>query len=144
MYNLIIIIAALILLVIVLAFIAPKSYHVYRAIEINQPTSNVWEHIKYLGKQQEWSPWAKKNPEMEHKIIGTDGKIGAISYWNGNKEVGEGEQEITKIVDGKRMEQELRFIKPFKSQSDCYIDLEEIDNSRSRVIWGFKGKKNSP
>lgn len=144
MNTLIIIISALILLVVVLNIIAPKSYHVYRAIEINQPTSKVWEHIKYLRKQQEWSPWAEKDPEMEHKIIGTDGEIGAISYWNGNKEVGEGKQEITRIFEGKRMEQDLRFLKPFKSQSDCYIELEEIDSSRSRVIWGFKGTNKFP
>ncbi len=144
MYTLLIIIAALILIVFVLAFIAPKTYHVYRATELDHATTQVWEHIRFLRKQQEWSPWAKKDPDMEQKIFGTDGEIGAISYWNGNKEVGEGEQEITKIIDGKRMEQDLRFLKPFKSRSDCYIELEEIDADKSRVIWGFKGKNNFP
>tara|TARA_R110001592_G_scaffold302088_2_gene573864 strand:- start:379 stop:717 length:339 start_codon:yes stop_codon:yes gene_type:complete len=81
---------------------------------------------------------------MDQKFTGIDGEVGAVSYWNGNKEVGEGEQEITKIIDGKRIEQDLRFLKPFKSQSDCYMDLEELDNNRSKVTWGFTGTNKFP
>jgi hypothetical protein len=144
MYTILIIIGVIVFLAVFLYRIAPKSYHVYRTVEIDQPTARVWKHIKYLKKQQEWSPWAKKDPNMKQKIIGTDGKVGAISYWNGNKEVGEGEQEIINIVDGKRMEQDLRFLKPYKSRSDCYIDLEEINPNKSKVTWGFKGKNKFP
>lgn len=81
---------------------------------------------------------------MKQKISGTDGEVGAISNWNGKKEVGEGGQEITKIVDGKRMEQKLRFFKPFKSQSDCYIDLKELNLNKSKVTWGFRGINKFP
>ncbi len=42
-------------------------------------------------------PWAEKYPNMVKKFTGTDGEVGAISSWKGNKEVGEGEQEITGI-----------------------------------------------
>ena len=131
-------------LVIVLAIIAPKTYDVFRIIEIDSPTSTVFPHLRYLDKQQEWSPWAKKDPNMERKFTGTDGEVGAISYWNGNKDVGEGEQEITKIVEGERVEGKLRFFKPWKSESDCYMNLEENGNGKSRVTWGFSGKNKFP
>lgn len=144
MYTTLIIIGALIFLIILLALIAPKNYHVHRSIELEHPSSKVWEHLKYLEKQNEWSPWARKDPNMEHKITGNDGEVGAVSYWNGNKEVGEGEQQITKIINGKRMEQDLRFLKPYKSESNCYIDLEEINSNKSKVTWGFAGKSRFP
>lgn len=144
MYTALIIIGILLALIILMALIAPKSYEVSRSIELDQSTDIVWEHLKFLKKQQEWSPWARKDPNMEQKFTGIDGEIGAISYWNGNKEVGEGEQEITKIVEGKRIEQDLRFLKPYKSQSDCYMDLEKLDGNRSKVTWGFKGKNKFP
>lgn len=144
MYIVLIIVGVLVLLVVLLALIAPKNYHVYRSIEIDRSTSEVWEHLKYLEKQTQWSPWAKKDPNMEQKITGIDGEVGALSYWNGNKEVGEGEQEITTIVEGKRIEQDLRFFKPYKSESDCYMDLEELSSNKSKVTWGFTGNNKFP
>ena len=81
---------------------------------------------------------------MEKKFTGTDGEVGAISYWKGNKDVGEGEQEITKIVDGERVEGELRFLKPFKSTSDCYLNVEEVSAGKTKVTWGFSGKNKFP
>jgi len=70
--------------------------------------------------------------------------FGAISYWNGNKEVGKGEQELTKIVEGERVEGQLRFFKPFKSTSDCYMQLDEVSSGVCKVTWGFSGKNKFP
>ncbi|WP_299432444.1 SRPBCC family protein [uncultured Maribacter sp.] len=138
------ILGGIILLLLVLGLIAPKNYNVFRTIEINKPKAKVFEHLKYLKKQQEWSPWAKKDPNMEKKITGTDGEVGAVSYWNGNKEVGEGEQEITKIIEGERIEGELRFLKPWKSISNCYFVVAEAGEENTKVTWGFSGKNKFP
>lgn len=144
MTTLIYILVGIATLVILLALIAPKTYNVFRSIEIDSPKSTVFPHLRFLNKQQEWSPWAKKDPNMERRLTGTDGEVGAISYWNGNKEVGEGEQELTKIVDGERVEGKLRFFKPWKSESDCYMNLVETANGKSEVTWGFSGKNKFP
>ena len=144
MTTLLYIVLGLIVLIAILALLAPKKYDVSRSIEINRPKEDVFEYIKFLKKQQEWSPWAKKDPMMDKKFTGVDGEVGAISYWNGNKDVGEGEQEITKIVDGERVEGELRFLKPFKSTSDCYLDVAETGKGKTKVTWGFKGNNKFP
>lgn len=144
MTTLVYILAAIIVLIIFLAAIAPKTYDVSRSVEINGTKEKIWPYLKYLEKQREWSPWAKKDPNMDTKLTGTDGEVGAISYWNGNKQVGEGEQEITNIVEGERADGELRFLKPMKSESDCYLVLEEKSPTESKVTWGFKGKSAFP
>tara|TARA_R110002051_G_scaffold219146_1_gene282986 strand:+ start:3657 stop:4184 length:528 start_codon:yes stop_codon:yes gene_type:complete len=144
MYIALYILLGLIFFIIILALIAPKNYHVSRSIHITAPKEVVFEYLKYLKKQEEWSPWAKKDPNMNRKFTGIDGEVGAINYWNGNKEVGEGEQEITKIVDGERVEGELRFFKPFNSTSDCYMTSEAISESETKVTWGFSGKNKFP
>ncbi len=138
------ILGSLILLIVFLGIIAPKSYNVSRSISIAQPKDTVFEYIKSLEKMDNWSPWAKKDPNMEKKFTGTDGEVGSVSYWNGNKEVGEGEQEITKIVPGERIESELRFLKPFKSTSDAYMTTEEEGPNATKVTWGFSGKNKFP
>ncbi|NER10990.1 Polyketide cyclase / dehydrase and lipid transport [Muriicola jejuensis] len=144
MYTALYIILVLVAVILFLALIAPKSYDVNRSIVISRPRSEVFNYLKSLKKMDEWSPWAKKDPNMEKKFTGTDGEVGAISYWNGNKDVGEGEQEITAIEEGKRVEGELRFLKPWKSTSDCYLITEDAPDSSTKVTWGFKGKNKFP
>lgn len=138
------IVLGIVLLIIILAAIAPKNYNVSRSIEISKPKSVVFEYLKSLKGQDEWSPWGKRDPNMKKKFTGTDGEVGAINYWKGNKEVGEGEQEITKIVEGERIESKLRFLKPFKSTSDAYIVTKEVEKGRTKVVWGFSGKNKFP
>ncbi len=138
------IITGILLLLIILGLLAPKNYNIFRSIVINKNKAEVFEHLKFLRKQQEWSPWAKKDPNMEKKFTGVDGEVGAISYWNGNKEVGEGEQEITRIITNERIEGELRFFKPWKSISDCYFNVKELEAEKTIVTWGFSGKNKFP
>ncbi|MEM9076517.1 MAG: SRPBCC family protein [Bacteroidota bacterium] len=138
------ILGGIILLILFLALIAPKSYNVSRSIEISKPKTDVFENLRFLKNQDAWSPWNKKDPNMEKKFTGTDGEVGAMSYWNGNKDVGEGEQEITKIVDGERIESQLRFLKPWKSISDAYLTTEAVAADKTKVTWGFSGKNKFP
>lgn len=133
-----------VLLILILVVIAPKTYNVSRSIEINQPKDVVFAHLKSLKKQNEWSPWAKRDPNMQERFTGTDGEVGAINHWNGNRQVGQGEQEITKIVEGERVESQLRFLKPFKSISDAYLVTESVGADRTKVTWGFSGQNKFP
>lgn len=144
MNTLLYIVLGLVALVLFLAVIAPKTYHVNREIEITGSKSAIFPYLRYLEKQRLWSPWAKKDPQMQNGLIGTDGEVGAVSTWKGNKDVGEGEQEITKVIEGKRVEGQLRFLKPWKSLSDCYMDLVETTSTTCKVTWGFTGRAKFP
>ena len=131
-------------LIIVMALIAPKTYDVSRSITINRPISEVFNYLKYIKNQDEWSPWKKKDPNMKQEQSGTDGEVGFVNKWEGNKDVGIGEQEITKIISNKSVESQLRFYKPWKSQSDAYLTVKEIDNNTTHVVWGFSGVNKPP
>lgn len=138
------ILAGVFVLILILAFLAPKTYNVSRSIEIRQPKARVFEYLRFLKNQEAWSPWEKKDPNMVKQFRGTDGEVGAISSWQGNREVGEGEQELTNIIPGERVESELRFFKPWKSTSSAYLVVEETSDNGSRVIWGFSGRNKFP
>ena len=144
MYTFIYILVGFLVLIALLALIAPKEYNVSRTIEINGTKELIFPHLQYLVKQRSWSPWMKKDKNMETKLIGIDGTVGAISHWKGNRDVGEGEQELTKIIDGERVEGKLRFLKPWKSQSDCYLTLLEDSTHKCKVTWGFSGRNKFP
>ena len=138
------IVMVILVIIIALALAAPKTYHVERSIEINIPIAEVFSYIKHIKNQDNWSPWKKKDPNMSQEFFGEDGNVGFIAKWVGNKEVGEGEQEIKKIIENSRLESQLRFQKPWKSESDAFINVEKIDDENTEVIWGFSGNNKVP
>ena len=92
-----------------------------------------------------FSKWASLDPLMKKSYIGTDGTVGFVSSWQSNiEEVGHGEQEITKIVEGERIDYELRFLKPFASTSSAYMTTEVVDENQTKVKWGFNGHMSYP
>ena len=141
--TLIYIFAGVVLLLLVLYLLAPATYDVSRTTEVRRPPEDVFDYLKYLKNQDEWSPWGQKDPNMKKGFRGTDGTVGAVSTWEGNKQVGAGEQEITRIVAGQRIESVLRFLKPWKSTSDAYLEVEPAPGG-SLIRWGFKGSNGFP
>ncbi len=128
------VLVGLITLVLVLGLVAPKTVSTEQSIVINAPPNIVFPYLQYHAQQQTWSPWNELDPDMKHEIIGTDGTVGAIYKWAGNKEVGVGEQEITKIVPNELVETHLRF--KGQGEADAYLALTEVAGG-SKVAWGF-------
>mgnify|MGYP003335701311 FL=1 len=81
---------------------------------------------------------------MKKEFVGTDKTVGCIAKWSGNKDVGEGEQEIKKIDEGKRIDMELRFLKPFKATNMAHLVTEAVNDSTTKVTWGFSGSMPYP
>lgn len=127
-----------------MAIIAPKRYSVERSISINRSLSEVFQYLKLVKNQNDWSPWKKKDPNMKQEYFGIDGEAGFVSKWEGNKDVGTGEQEIKRVVENKIIETQLRFYKPWKSQSDAFIKVEDIVNEGTKVTWSFAGINKPP
>lgn len=144
MMILLYIVAGLLLLILILGAIAPKSFTVSRSIIVNKPIGETFEFLKHIKNQDYWSPWKKKDPNMNQSFEGTDGEVGFIARWEGNKDVGMGEQEIVGIEENKRVISKLRFLKPWKSQSDAFLSTEAISTNETKVVWGFSGKNKFP
>ncbi|WP_115461405.1 SRPBCC family protein [Winogradskyella aurantiaca] len=134
----------IVVLIIFLIAIAPKTYHVHRSINIDRPVEDVFQYLKFLKNHDDWSPWKKKDPNMTQTYTGTDGEVGFVAHWEGNKDVGVGEQEIKKIIENERIDSQLRFFKPWESESDAYINVEQENKATTRVTWGFSGVNKIP
>lgn len=138
------IILGLIAAILLAGLVISKDISATREIVINKPVTEVFNYIKYLKNQQHYSKWASLDPAMKNEFRGTDGTVGFLNAWEGNKKVGQGEQEITGIVEGKSLSTDLRFIKPFKSLAKAVMTTEAVDAGSTRVTWGFKSKMNYP
>jgi len=144
MMTVLYIILGVLALLLLVAFVAPKSYEVNRSIIVNKSLPEVFDYLKYSKNQDYWSPWKKKDPDMIQSFAGTDGEVGFVARWEGNKDVGTGEQEIKKIITNERIDTELRFFKPWKSVSNGFLTVDEAGSDQTKVVWGFTGKNPIP
>ncbi|QRR03439.1 GNAT family N-acetyltransferase [Dyadobacter sandarakinus] len=138
------VVTGIIAVFLIIAVIMPKSYAVERDIVIHRPKGKVFEYLRSLKNQDQWSVWMQRDPNIVKEYIGIDGEPGFVTTWRGNKEVGKGEQEIKHVEEGKRIDTELRFIEPFKSTSNAYMITEATDSASTRVRWGFTGAMPIP
>lgn len=143
--KILIVLVILIAIPLVAALFVKKDYTVEREVTIHKPKQEVFDYVKYLKNQDNYSKWAMMDPDMEKTYRGTDGTEGFVSAWNSDKEdVGSGEQEIRKITEGQRIDFELRFFKPFESVSPAYMTTRATSEDQTKVTWGFEGHMNYP
>lgn len=146
--NIIIIILSIIVGVVALFFIialfVKKEYTVKRDIVIQRPSHLVFDYIKRLKNQDYYSKWVMTDPNLKKEFRGSDGTIGFVYAWEGNKQAGKGEQEITNIIDGQRVDIEVRFEKPFEGIANSYLASAAIDAQQTKVTWSMQGKSKYP
>lgn len=138
------IIGGILLLILVLALLAPKEFKMHRSVVVSKSRQEVFDYIKPLKNQDEWSVWNRLDPDIKKEFRGIDGTVGFVSAWEGNSKVGKGEQEIKSMREGERVGYELRFVKPFKATNDAYMELETVGNNQTKITWGFFGKTVFP
>ena len=137
------IILFLIIAVFIAALFIKKDFSSEQSIVIKKPESLVFDYIKHLRNQNHYSKWALLDTDMKTSFTGTDATPGFISSWDGNKDVGKGEQEIKKIT-ANRIDTELRFERPFRSVAKSYMETDSINTGETKVTWGFNGHTNYP
>ncbi|MCC7430829.1 SRPBCC family protein [bacterium] len=138
-------VCVIITLPLVVALFIAKDYAVEREITIDKPKNEVFDYLKFLKNQDNFSVWATKDPKMKKTFTGTDGTVGFVSAWeSSDPELGKGEQEIKKITEGERIDFELRFFEPFESTEPAYLVTETVSENQTKVKWGFSGKMDYP
>jgi hypothetical protein len=143
--TIVIVVAVIIATLLIAALFINKNYSVEREIIINKPKQEVFDYIKFLKNQNNFSKWASMDPSMKTEFRGTDGTAGFVSAWESEaRHVGKGEQEILNIKEGKRIDYEIRFTEPMSSVSPAYMITDSISANQTLVIWGFGGKMNYP
>lgn len=138
-------VAGIIVLLLVVAIFVNGKYAVEREVTINKSKQQVFDYVKYLKNQNQFSVWAKIDPEMKTEFRGEDGTVGFVSAWDSqNKKAGKGEQKILKIDEGNRIDYELHFIKPMESIDYAFMEFKAVNDSATTVKWNFHGEMKYP
>lgn len=137
-------IAVLIAIPLIGALFVGKEYKIEREITVNRPETFVFDYVKHIKNQDKYSVWNMADPNMKQEFKGTDGTVGFVNSWNGNDDVGEGEQEITAIKEGERIDMQLRFKRPMESTTNAFMATEPVNANSTKVKWGMYGESSYP
>jgi hypothetical protein len=121
-----------------------KEHYVRREIVINAPLQKVFDFLRLLKNQDKFNKQAMADPDRDKEFKGTDGTVGFIIAWNGDKSVGEGEKEIMNIIEGKSIETEIRFIRPFKATGRAIMETESLSDNQTKIYWSNAGTLKYP
>lgn len=130
--------AGIIALLLIISLFTRKEYHIRRDIIIRAPRQTVFDYLKQLKNQDHFNKWVMVDPGMKREFKGTDGTVGFIYAWNGNKQAGEGEQEIKRLSEGTSIETEIRFKRPFASIAYANLAMESVSGTQTKVSWSNK------
>jgi uncharacterized protein YndB with AHSA1/START domain len=142
--TILLVLAAIIALLLLIALFMKKEHYVRREIVINAPLQKVFDFLRLLKNQEQFNKWAKTDPNRKWEFKGTDGTVGFIIAWKGNKDAGEGEKEIMNIVEGKKIETQIRFVKPMRVTADVNMETEPLSDNQTKVSLSNGGKLKYP
>ena len=130
------VIGAIALLVVGVGFLVPSGFSVQRSIEINAAPKKIYDLIVEPRKWQEWSVWAKRDPNMRITYSGPPFGMGAKWSWVSKSE-GSGTMEFTRVEPDRAVEFAL-FFPDFNMRSTGALRLEPAGNA-TRVTWTNSG-----
>lgn len=137
-------IAALVAIILIAAAFVSRDCTVERSAVINRPKDQVFAYLSQVRNQDRFSTFTMKDPEMKKSFTGTDATVGFIYAWDGNSDAGQGEQEITGIKPGERIDMELRFTRPMEGKATAFMTTEAVNAASTKVTWGFHTRMPYP
>lgn len=127
-------IAALLLL---LAYFLPRQYAVTVTTQIERPQAAVFDYVRMLRHQLQYSEWYQADRALQPMFTGEDGTVGAVMLWDSsNKDLGSGEQEIKHLAPD-HVGIELRFIKPIAGTCQLHNHFAALSPMRTRYTCTF-------
>lgn len=144
LFIILLVLVAIVVLILVAALLLPKDYRIQRSIRINAPSGKVYDYVRHLKNQDHYNKWVMTDPAMQKNFTGTDGTVGFIYGWNGNKKAGEGEQEIVSLTEGAEVVSDVRFVRPFKSYSRLQTVTKPVGEGQTDVEFSTSSRMPFP
>ncbi|MGI9414697.1 MAG: SRPBCC family protein [Hyphomicrobiales bacterium] len=134
----------LLVLVVVLtgiAFLLPDRAEVSRSIVIAAPPERVYPYVSNFRKSNEWSPWARYDPDTHYTFDGPDQGAGQKMTWKSDHpQVGSGSQEIIAAEPGRSVDVALDMDAMGQAKARYLLEPE---GAGTKVTWGFETELGS-
>jgi hypothetical protein len=123
----------------VVVWFQPDDYRLTRQTVIAAPAAAVFAQVNDLKKWDDWSPWAKLDPNAKVTFSGPQSGPGATFQWDGNDKVGAGTMTITESKPNARIATRTDFTRPFAGTGNSDFVFSEA-GGQTNVIWSMSGR----
>ena len=130
------ILAILLVVYLVLCFTGPKKLEVSRSIDIKATPEMVYAQVSDFANWPAWSPWFRKEKDIENTYTGDPGTVGHMMTWK-SKSMGSGKQTVTAVEANHLFKTDLVFDDwDGKSEADLMLDPS---SDGTKVTWTMNG-----
>jgi len=126
-------------LILILASMQPRTFHVERKIVVNAAPAKVFAQFNDFHNWISWSPWEKKDPAMKRTYEGAKSGKGSVYAWDGNSQVGAGRMEITEVVPPSKIDVKLDFLRPMVAHDTATYTFV-ASGKTTEVTWSMDGQ----
>ena len=119
----------------------PDEFVVSRATRISAPPDKVFPRVNELRKWEDWSPWAKLDPDAKSMFEGPAAGVGSDMSWDGNKKVGAGKMTIIESKPSDLVRIRLEFLRPFQATNTAEFKFKP-ETPQTFVKWSMTGRNN--
>ncbi len=103
-------VAAIVAVLVIVGFMLPGQVHVERSTTISASPEQIWPLVSDFSRFNEWSPWAKRDPNTKYTYEGGKTGVGAKMSWTSDHpEVGNGSQETLEATAPTHLKNKLDF-----------------------------------
>lgn len=135
-----IVVGFIVILAVFLGYVSTREgkFHYERSDYIQAPADKIFPYISNFKMGGLWNPFEKKDPNMKKTYTGTDGQVGSVLEFDGNREAGSGTLEMLKIVPNELVVMKLTMTKPMKAENIIEYKLTP-DAGVTRFTWSMSG-----
>jgi hypothetical protein len=131
-------IAVAVVALVVFVSMQPATFAVERSLTMQAPPDVVYGLVDDFHAWENWSPWAKLDPNMKTSYEGPASGEGASYSWDGSKEVGKGRMTITGQTPAKSVDIKLEFMAPFQAENHTLFTFAPTADG-TNVTWHMDG-----
>lgn len=137
-------VVAVVLLVVVagifgIAATQPDEFRIVRTATVAAPAADVFPQVSDFHNWEEWSPWAKLDPNAKNTFEGPASGEGAVFAWDGNDKVGAGRMTVLESRPNERLKIKLEFTRPMQDTSTTIFEFKP-EGDKTLVTWSMDGR----
>ena len=117
----------------------PAAFTITRSTTIPATPDELFPYANDLHRFQDWSPWAKLDPNSKITFEGPENGVGSSLAWTGNNKVGQGKMSITDTQPPQLVTMKLEFLKPMKATNTATFRFTP-DAQGTLVTWSMSGE----
>lgn len=128
-------ILALVVIGVIMAFMQPDKYDVSRSRVIKAPAKVIYDNVIDFKTWDKWGPWMELDPEMEMTYNDVSAGVGGGYSWKSESQ-GNGSMKTLFATENASIDQEIIF--EDMDPSTVYWKFDEVEEG-TNVTWGMKG-----